>query len=355
MSCSGCRTSVGVAPSVWMGILVLAAPRVFVSSTWYDLRYIRENLRYFIKTIGYEPVLSEDGTVFYNPKLHVQDSCIAEIPNCHMFVLIVGGKYGSSFKGGEKSITNTEAAEAVRLRIPIFALVEFSVLSDFYLHEANRENLDVDVTKVKYPSADSTRIFDFIREVRNNALNNALVPFSDFADIENYLRRQWAAMMLSFLSEKNEADRVSDTLSILKAISERVEVMSRQILEFVGSKAAKLCITMYDIMLQYGCFRDIAYLSGRVTPREVLLCHDFSACCNLLNLEIEVSVEEDEDENFISSSGNISPVRFRENAQEYARARKELLDMLDHSGLSRDDFIAHLGEPATIAQFRRHT
>jgi hypothetical protein len=39
----------------------MAAPKVFVSSTWYDLRYIRENLKYFISNLRYEPVLSEEG------------------------------------------------------------------------------------------------------------------------------------------------------------------------------------------------------------------------------------------------------------------------------------------------------
>jgi len=60
----------------------MATPRVFISSTYYDLKYIRENLKYFIKTLGYEPTLSEDGDVFYNPKKHTHDSCISEVPSC---------------------------------------------------------------------------------------------------------------------------------------------------------------------------------------------------------------------------------------------------------------------------------
>ena len=46
----------------------MAIPRVFISSTCYDLKYIRENLRFFIKTIGYDPILSEEGGIFYDPK-----------------------------------------------------------------------------------------------------------------------------------------------------------------------------------------------------------------------------------------------------------------------------------------------
>ena len=50
----------------------MAIPRVFVSSTCYDLKYIRENLKYFIRTLGYEPVLSEEGSVYYDPQRDTQ-------------------------------------------------------------------------------------------------------------------------------------------------------------------------------------------------------------------------------------------------------------------------------------------
>ena len=95
----------------------MAFPRVFVSSTCYDLKYIRENLKYFIRRLGYEPVLSEEGSVFFDPNLHTHDACIAEVPNCHMFVVIIGGRFGAQFKGETHSITNAEYREAVRLKI----------------------------------------------------------------------------------------------------------------------------------------------------------------------------------------------------------------------------------------------
>ena len=49
---------------------IMLAPRVFVSSTGYDLKYIRENLMFFIKNLGYEPALSEEDSILYDPKLH---------------------------------------------------------------------------------------------------------------------------------------------------------------------------------------------------------------------------------------------------------------------------------------------
>jgi len=67
----------------------MPAPRVFISSTWYDLRYIRENLKYFITSLGYDPILSEEGDVFYDPSKHVQDAGLAEVPSCQIFVSII--------------------------------------------------------------------------------------------------------------------------------------------------------------------------------------------------------------------------------------------------------------------------
>lgn len=54
----------------------MAIPRVFVSSTCYDLIYIRESLNYFIKTLGYDSVLSDQGDVYYNVGSHTHESCI---------------------------------------------------------------------------------------------------------------------------------------------------------------------------------------------------------------------------------------------------------------------------------------
>ncbi|MFK5895110.1 MAG: DUF4062 domain-containing protein [Pseudomonadota bacterium] len=109
----------------------MAAPRVFISSTFYDLKYVRDNLKYFVKTIGYEPVLSEEGSVFYNPVEHTHDACLSELPNCQILVLIIGGRYVGEFHDKEHSITNAEYKEAVKLNIPVFALVDQQVHNFF--------------------------------------------------------------------------------------------------------------------------------------------------------------------------------------------------------------------------------
>ncbi len=65
----------------------MPSPRIFVSSTCYDLHDVRHALREFIEGFGHEPVMSEYGDIFYQYDSNVQDACIAEIEKCHLFVL----------------------------------------------------------------------------------------------------------------------------------------------------------------------------------------------------------------------------------------------------------------------------
>ncbi len=41
----------------------MAKPRVFISSTYYDLKNVRADLERFIKERGFEPILHERGHV----------------------------------------------------------------------------------------------------------------------------------------------------------------------------------------------------------------------------------------------------------------------------------------------------
>ena len=73
----------------------MAAPRVFVSSTCYDLQEVRYQLRTFIEDFGFIPVMSEYGDIFYDYKKHTQDACKDEIEKSQLFILIIGNNYGS--------------------------------------------------------------------------------------------------------------------------------------------------------------------------------------------------------------------------------------------------------------------
>ncbi|MEZ9593144.1 DUF4062 domain-containing protein [Shewanella sp. 10N.261.52.F9] len=212
----------------------MAIPRVFISSTCYDLKHIRENLKYFVKTIGYEPVLSDDGDVYYGVDQHTHDACLKEVETCQLFILIIGGRYGGEHKDKEGSITNNEYREAIKNNIPVFALVESAVHSDHHTYLTNKKTNPDIFEQINYPSIDNIKIFGFVDEVRKNSLNNAIVPFNDFSDMESYLKKQWAGMMYDLLAERSRNDsakvtnRLIDDLTIAtKKSEELIKVLLR--------------------------------------------------------------------------------------------------------------------------------
>jgi hypothetical protein len=314
----------------------MATPRVFISSTCYDLKYIRENLRYFVKTIGYEPILSEDGNVFYSPSQHTHDACLTEIPNTQLFILIIGGRFGGRYHQSANSITNAEYREAIRLKIPVFALVESAVHAEHFLYLKNKSNTAFDLTKLTFPSVDSLKIFEFIDEVRSYVINNALVPFRDFGDIEAYLRQQWAGMMFDFLSAKNESQRVADTLSTLAEMNARIEMLSKQILVSVGTADAKIDADLYEELLASDAIRDLAYWKVRPTPVHVLANASFRACAKSMGVALKI---EETDEFSISSDGTISELKFKADSLQYKRLRQKLQRIIVAAGMTVENYL----------------
>ena len=320
----------------------MPSPRVFVSSTCYDLKYIRENLKFFIRGLGYEPILSEEGAVFFDPNLHVEDACLAEIPSCQIFVLIIGGRYGSEFQDTDRSITNVEFREAVKSKIPIFALVEREVYDQYRVYQSNKVNQKIDENQISYPAVDSTEIFAFIEEVKGQVSNNAIVPFSDFEEFQKYLKQQWASMVYKFLTSESEAKRVGDVLSTLSTATERIEFISKQIVETVAEPMTKLNIEFYDIILEYESIRDIAYWNLRPSPKLILENKTLDELC-----DNKIIVDEYDEPGSSSITGGGPPYRISEarlefNREQYLQVRERLIKKLKEEGKRLKEFLSQV-------------
>lgn len=182
--------------------------------------------------MGYEPVLSDEGDVYYNPVSHTHNSCLDEVSNCQMFVLIIGGRYGGTHINSSESITNEEYRIAVNNNIPVFTLVDSAVSSDHHLYQINGKNSEIDRDKVNYPASDNVKIFHFINEVRKNTINNAIHPFRNFSDIEAYLKKQWAGMLFDFiLKSRNEkqSELTNKLLTDLSMVSRKTEELLKSV------------------------------------------------------------------------------------------------------------------------------
>lgn len=331
----------------------MAVPRVFVSSTFYDLRYIRENLRYLIASLGYEPILSEDGAIFYDPQKHVQEASVAEVGASHMLVLIIGGRFGEAYRADPaKSVTNAEYLRAVEMKIPIFALVERDVLAQFRLYIENRDRTEIDAGAIRYPGVDSTKIFDFIELVRGQAVNNALVPFSTFDDIQVYLRQQWAGIMFHALTSDAESKRVGTTLDAIREISGKIEYLTGEVLRIVGDKRAKAGLKMYDLILESPIADAMTEWPSKPTPDAILRNKDVREFYASFGVALEnAGAKGFRPPDFSSFPATIQQYRiksgdtFAAEVREYKRLRKTLIEILKSDGLSVADYLSEGGTP----------
>lgn len=231
----------------------MAVPKVFVSSTCYDLKEIRDNLHEFIDSIGYIPVFSDKNDVFYHPDLHTHEACLKEIETCQLFILIIGGRFGGTYKYDQtKSIVNAEYDAAKKLNLPIFAFVQKDVYSNQFTYIKNQQNNIAE--KIYYPAiaeqSYSKNIFDFIISVRKADENNGVFEFEFARDIKNILRIQFAGLFYDFLwnrKREKDSERTKNILYDLSSISKKTEELLENIYRKVELKNPNTLINKLDL------------------------------------------------------------------------------------------------------------
>jgi hypothetical protein len=254
-----------------------------------------------------------------------------------MMVLIIGGRYGGEFKESEKSITNHEYEAAVAHKIPIFALVDSAVLNEHLVYIKNRNNESIDENSISYPSTDDVRVFSFIDQVRKHLINNAIVPFKDFSDMEAYLRKQWAGMMYEALTQSSEAKRLTELFESLKDSTQNVQFMTRQLVNNTQNKLIQLNVEFYDHMLSSEVTHDLSNWRISVAPKDIIKNDSLDEIANY-----EIEVEEDKDGFSLTLGGppyKLSKPRYERNLERYQDLRNYILSRLDEEGVTCEQFL----------------
>lgn len=203
----------------------MAKPKIFVSSTYYDLKYIRASLDQFIRSLGYESILSEKGNIAYIYDRPLDESCYKSVLDADIFVIIVGGRYGAeksesrnnidkNFYDRYDSITKMELKTSIDNNIPTYILIEKSVYSDYENFLRNRTN-----GKYEYAHTDSVNIFFLIENVMQLPNNNPILTFTKYDEIEDWLKEQWAGLFRFLI--RNNSNQIH-----IKTLSNEIETLS---------------------------------------------------------------------------------------------------------------------------------
>ena len=147
-----------------------------------------------------------------------------------MYVLIIGGRYGSNASGEAgttkgfyevyDSVTRQEYLVASQRGIPTYALVDQSVYADYENFTKNRDN-----SSFTYAHVDSVNVFRLLEHILRQRLNNPVFPFTRFSDIEAVLREQWSGHfrdLLARASSQRQLHSLNDQVNHLSEISANI-------------------------------------------------------------------------------------------------------------------------------------
>ena len=174
----------------------MAVPRVFVSSTYYDLKQVRYNIGDYIKSLGYEPVMHERAGVAYTQTAPLENDCYHELASCDIIVCIIGNHFGSQSTDNDLSITMRETQTAVKSKKKVYIFIAKDVFIENRTYEKNKES---GIFKSAY--TDDIRIHEFIFELKNNTKNNVIESFDTTDDIIATLKLQFAGLFQNLLAK----------------------------------------------------------------------------------------------------------------------------------------------------------
>jgi hypothetical protein len=208
-------------------------------------------LENFIESLGFDPVLSEKGKIAYAPDIPLDASCYREVGTVDIFVLIVGGRYGSeasatktddtkSFYDRYNSITREEYRSAVERDIPVYILIERGVYAEYETYLRNKDNVGI-----TYAHVDSVNIFQLIEGILVQPRNNPIQQFDRYGEIETWLREQWSGLFQELLQRMKSQAQLSglqDQVTQLSELNKTLKVYLEEVVAHVAPKKSQTLI-----------------------------------------------------------------------------------------------------------------
>lgn len=217
----------------------MARPRVFVSSTYYDLRVLRADIGRFLRDLGYEPVLFEQGHVPYGKDNALEDYCYKELASCDIVINIIGGKFGTRSRGAESSVTQKELKKAIEAGKQVYIFIEKGVLSEFRTWQSNKTLKDFVPTAVN-----DLKIYSFIEEIFALPSGNPVEGFETSEDIVRFLKEQFAGLFQRLLQEKTREKESS----VVESLAATVATLNH-LVTFLTEQRSKGDSAIKDILL----------------------------------------------------------------------------------------------------------
>ena len=171
--------------------------KIFVSSTCYDLIDIRSEIEPILSENGFTPILSDSNTSEFtiHPDINSIESCLVNVKDAGIFVIILSQRYGSSLKESgfeDISATHLEYNTAVNSNIPIYMYVRDKLEAELSIYKKNVGNPKIE-SMLSWIKPKDLKIFDLLEEHKKlsaqNTRSNWIGTFKNSRELKMLLIR----------------------------------------------------------------------------------------------------------------------------------------------------------------------
>ncbi len=264
-------------------------PTIFVSSTCYDLKQVRADLKHVIEEeVGLEALLSEYESFPLDPSIGTVDNCLRVVSErADIFVLIIGSRYGFKTDSG-KSVTNIEYLRAKEKGIPIYAFIDKRIISNLSFW---RDNPTANFSSI----VDTSDIFRFADELRS--IDNVWVYEFEFAkEIAHKLKSQLSYLFYDSLIYRkrlmkgefsNKVLQMSpDAIKLIleKPVAWEYKFFAQVLLDYMNEYKGLRRDFQYEVFLEFRpSFDDISELLNWLENKNTHLMKIADSLGNLIN------------------------------------------------------------------------
>jgi len=193
-------------------------PRIFVSSTYYDLKHLRSIFKVFGDQLGYDIILFEEGDILYPGTISIKEAVFNEINSSDIIVSIIGPRYGSINEESDFSFSEEEIRHSVNVGRQLIFFVEQSVLAEYQTYKKNVERAE----KINWSHVDSVKVFRFIEYIYSVPKNSPIFEFQSPQDLLSKLKMQLAGLFKNLLFQRSQVIQNKQLSNLVEAI-ERLE------------------------------------------------------------------------------------------------------------------------------------
>lgn len=172
--------------------------KIFISSTCFDSKELRETLCSSINTLGHLPIMSET-SLYYSSNQTAEEACYNGIIESDIVIHILGRSFGStSMADSQYSVAQMELKTALNKEKNTFIFIPLEVQADYQTYVTNSKK----TRGIKYPHVpiNPKKVFDFIDYIYKE--NIPVLPYNTLDELVTKFKNQLSALFHERLNSR---------------------------------------------------------------------------------------------------------------------------------------------------------